>query len=82
MRHTMFGDVVIESTEDDLGVHIDNDGAYAMISAGDDGIFFFEIQGNEEGEERGQSDGIFDSVDDARKYLSGWFAYSDIQENY
>ena len=83
MRTTMFGDTVIDSTKDDLGLVEDlqeaGDEIYAVIRESEDtpGMYDFEVLQNEDGEMVVSSDPIFDSRDAVRRYLSGWV--SDIQ---
>lgn len=79
----MFGDKVIESVDDDLGLVEalqETDGeVYAIIRADEDksGKFYFDVLMNDDGQEIVTSDPIFDSQDAARAYLKGWV--SDIQ---
>ena len=83
MRKTMFGDTVIESTDDDLGLveafQMADDAIYAVIRADEEGTgkFNFEVMENESGVTVVSSDPIFGSVLDARAYLRGWV--KDIQ---
>ena len=83
MRKTMFGDTVIESAEDDMGLiealQDAGDDIYAVVRANEDGSgkYDFEIMNNEDGEVIISSDPIFDSQDAAKAYLRGWV--SDIQ---
>lgn len=83
MRKNMFGDAIIDSKEDDLGIHIDTDGAYVIVNEpNEDGMHYFEIMDNIDGEPRGHSDSIFESFEDAKEYLSSWFSGTDIQKNF
>ncbi len=83
MRTTMFGDTVIESENDDLGLvealQEAGDDVCAVIRAAEEesGKFDFEIMNNDDGEVIVSSEPIFDSQDDAKKYLRGWV--KDIQ---
>ena len=85
MRKTMFGDQIIESVDDDLGLveAFQNVGSeiYAVIRADEEstGKFDFEIMENASGETVVSSDPIFGSVLDARAYLRGWV--EDVQED-
>ena len=77
MRTTAFGDVVIESAEDDLGeafmrLDVDPEDCFGEITEVDPGKFAIEVRTNEDGDEVASSDEFFTSVDDARKYLRGW----------
>ena len=82
MRKTAFGDLVIESVEDDLGeVTADHEAGtiYATILFDDTGDYYFEIMENESGDEVAKSEAIFETSSDARIYLGGWLPASDIQ---
>lgn len=82
MRRTAFGDPVIESTEDDLGLLDDLQDAgediYATVSE-DAGKFYFEVMHNDDGEGIVSSDPIFDTKEAARDYLQP--LVSDVQFN-
>ena len=84
MRTTMFGDKVIESVDDDLGLveALQEEGpenVYAVVRADEEGsgLFDFEVMRNDDGEAIVSSDPIFESQQAARDYLRGWV--SDVQ---
>lgn len=83
MRTTVFGDTVIESDKDDMGLvealQDAGDNVYAVIREPDEetGKYDFEVMKNESGETVVSSDPIFDTQDAARTYLRGWIR--DIQ---
>lgn len=83
MRKTMFGDVIIESADDDLG-EVDalqdaGDEIYAAVRPCEEGSgkFSFEVMHNEDGEVIVSSEPIFDSPRAIRAYLQGYV--SEIQ---
>ncbi len=74
----MFADMIVESTEDDLG-SIENlmdagDEIYAVVRLDEEGSgkYEFEVMYNEDSEVIVSSDPIFDTVHDAANYLKGW----------
>lgn len=83
MRITAFGDAIVESTKDDMGLvealQEAGDEIYAVVRADEERSdkFTFEILRNDNGEILVSSDPIFNSHQDARAYLRGWV--SDIQ---
>jgi len=85
MRKTMFGDQIIESTDDDLGsVEAFQEAGgeiYAVIREDEEGsgMYDFEVMENESGEVVVSSDPIFKTQEEARDYLRQYV--SDIQED-
>lgn len=83
MRRTMFGDTIIEDTNDDLGsveaLWDAGDEIYAVIRLDDEGsgMYGFEVIRNDDGEGIVSSEPIFTTSQDAAGYLHGWV--SDIQ---
>jgi hypothetical protein len=82
MRISMFGDVIIESAEDDLGsVETLQDAGtsiYAIVRLDDtSGLYDFEVMRNDDGRGVVSSDPIFETSQDAAAYLDGWV--EDIQ---
>lgn len=74
----MFGDTIIENTEDDLGnIEAFQDASgeiYAVIRLDEEGsgMYEFEVMRNDDGEGIVSSDPIFATAQDAVGYLSGW----------
>lgn len=82
MRTTAFGDTVIESLDDDLGLVEalqESEGCYALVRADEEGSshFYFEIMDNESGEPIVTSESIFVDFAAAKGYLKGYV--SDVQ---
>lgn len=83
MRTTAFGDPIIESITDDLGLveRLQDAGEdiYASIQHDryESGKWYFEISRNADGESIVSSEPIFENPIDARKYLRGFV--KDIQ---
>lgn len=77
MRITAFGDAIVESTKDDMGLvealQETGDEIYAVVRADEEGSdkFTFEILRNDNGEVLISSDPIFNGHQDARAYLRG-----------
>ena len=86
MRTTVFGDMIVESIDDDLGsievLQDAGDEIYAVISLDEEGsgMYGFEVLENMTGEGVVSSDPIFETSQDAAGYLSGWV--TDIQYNF
>lgn len=80
MRTTLFGEPIVESVDDDMGLieSLQEAGTdiHAIIYKEDDSDkgdkFYFEVRGNEDGEVIVASDPIFNTFDMARAYLGGW----------
>jgi hypothetical protein len=70
----MFGDPVIESADDDLGLVEELQDAgediFATIRQGEEGKFGFEVCQNETGESVVSSDDVFEDANSARRYLT------------
>ena len=78
MRKTAFGDPIIESKDDDLGLvealQEAGDEIYAIVRKDEEGSdkFYFEILTNAEGTELVSSEPIFDDEDDVRLPGTAW----------
>lgn len=84
MRETMFGDTIIETIKDDLGLveslQLAEDEVYAVIRLDEtegSGLYYFEVMHNEDGDTIASSEPIFATVQDAKDYLKGFV--TDIQ---
>ncbi|MEE8372502.1 MAG: hypothetical protein V3R87_02035 [Dehalococcoidia bacterium] len=83
MRTSMFGDPIIESASDDLGLverlQEAGDEIYAVVTLDryESGKFYFEIMNNSDGEGIVSSEPIFETFMDAADYLRGFV--TDIQ---
>jgi len=85
MRHTSFGDPVVDSVEDDIGlldVLQEADGqVYAIVEEDPaTGKFAFDIVNNGDGESLVTSDPIFDDKKAVEVYLDGFV--EDIQDGW
>lgn len=78
MRKTMFGDTIIESSEDDLGsveaFQDAGDEIYAVIRLDEEGsgMYGFEVMRNDDGEGIVSSEPIFATSREAASYLNEW----------
>lgn len=81
MRTTAFGDVIVESTKDDMGLvealQEAGDNIHAVVRLDEEGSgkFYFDILRSETAEDIVSSDPIFDSHQDACDYLRGYVSH-------
>lgn len=77
MRQTMFGDAIVETLADDIGIYmsdheIDDEDYHAVLEYEEGEGFWFDIRRNDDGETVISCDpGVFKSEDEMRRYLAG-----------